>query len=42
MPLLTRGGGAATRADVKYPERQMEQAQARRPNFSGMSSAVVI
>ena len=40
MPLLTRGGGLATGADVNCPERQMEEAHTRRPNFSGMSSAV--
>ena len=42
MPLLTSGGGLATGADVNCPERQMEEAHARRPNFSGMSSAVRI
>ena len=29
-------------ADENCPERQMEEAHARRPNFSGMSSAVRI
>ena len=42
MPLLARGGGLATGADVNCPERQMEEAHARRPNFSGMSSAIGI
>ena len=40
MPLLARGGGVATGAHVYYLARQMEEAHARRPNFSGMSSAV--
>ena len=39
MPLLATGGGLATRADVKCPRRQKEEAHAGRPNFSGMSSA---
>ena len=42
MPWLAKGGGLATVADVNCPERQMEEAHARRPNFSGMSSAVDI
>ena len=29
-----------TATDVSYPERQMAEAHTRRPNFSGMSSAV--
>ena len=40
MPLLARGGGLATGADVYCPARQMEEAHARRLNFSRMSSAV--
>ena len=42
MPLLARGGGLATGAEAYCPERQTEEAHARRPNFSGMSSAVGI
>ena len=42
MPFLTSGGGLATRNNVNCPERQMEEAHARRPNFSGISSAVGI
>ena len=42
MPLLTNGGGLATRTDVSGPERQMEDAHTKRPNFSGMSSAIRI
>ena len=42
MPLLARGGGLATGADVYCPATQMEEAHARRLNFSGMSSAVGI
>ena len=42
MPLLTSGGGLATRPDVSYPERQMEEAHAKRPDFRGMSFAVAI
>ena len=37
MPLLARGGGLATGADVNCPERKMEEAHARRPTFSKMS-----
>ena len=42
MPLLTNGGGLATGIDVSCPERQMEEAHAKRPNFRGMSSVVGI
>ena len=42
MPLLTNGGGLATGTYVSCPERQMEEAHARRLNLSGMSSAVRI
>ena len=42
MPLLARGGGVATGAGVYCPSRQTEEAHARRPNFSGTSSAIGI
>ena len=38
MPLLTGGGGLATGIDLGCPERQMEEAHTKRPNFRGMSS----
>ena len=38
MPLLTSGRGLATGTNVSYPERQMEEAHAKRPNFRGASS----
>ena len=40
MPLLARGRGVETRAGVYCSVRQTEEAHARRPNFSGTSSAV--
>ena len=42
MPLLTSGGGLATGTDVSCPERQMEEAHAKGPNFRGISSVVGI
>ena len=38
MPLLTSRGGLATGSDVSCPERQMEEAHPKRPNFRGMST----
>ena len=42
MPLLTSGGGLATEIDVSFPKRHMQEAQAKRPDFRGMSSVVGI
>ena len=42
MPLLTKTGGLATGTGVSCPERQMEEAHAKRPNLRGMCSIVGI
>ena len=42
MPLLARGCAPVTEADVYCLPRQMEEAHATSPYFSGMSSAVGI